>query len=96
MDEIGYDYYEVEGEVVFYGFKFDVQVKMVIGKEEILLIVQFDFFFLECFDFIYVGEDGKQYCFVVIYCGVVLMMECFVVFLIEEYKGVFLIWFVLV
>lgn len=24
MDEIGYDYYEVEGEVVFYGFKFDV------------------------------------------------------------------------
>lgn len=52
---------------------------------------------MEWFDLIYVGEDGKNnYCLVVIYCGVVFIMECFVVYLIEEYKGSFLLWLVLV
>lgn len=53
-----------------------------------------DFLLLECFDLKYVGVDGEEYCLVMIYCGFVLMMEWFVVYLIEIYKGVFLIWLV--
>ena len=92
MDELGFDYFEAEGEAAFYGPKLDVQVKTAIGKEETLSTVQLDFLLPERFDLTYVGEDGKQHRPVVIHRGVVSTMERFVAFLIEEYKGAFPTW----
>jgi len=92
MDELGFDYFEADGEAAFYGPKLDVQVKTAIGKEETLSTVQLDFLLPERFDLTYVGEDGKQHRPVVIHRGVVSTMERFVAFLIEEYKGAFPTW----
>ena len=93
MDELGFDYFEAEGEAAFYGPKLDVQVKTAIGKEETLSTVQLDFLLPERFDLTYIGEDGKHHRPVVIHRGVVSTMERFVAFLIEEYKGAFPTWF---
>jgi len=92
MDELGYDYFEAEGEAAFYGPKLDVQVKTALGKEETLSTVQLDFLLPERFDLTYVGEDGKQHRPVVIHRGVVSTMERFIAYLIEEYKGAFPTW----
>ncbi len=92
MDEMGYDYYEAEGEAAFYGPKLDVQVRTALGKDETLSTVQLDFLLPERFDLTYVGEDGKPHRPVVIHRGVVSTMERFVAFLIEEYKGAFPTW----
>ncbi len=92
MDELGFDYFEADGEAAFYGPKLDVQVKTAIGKEETLSTVQLDFLLPERFDLTYVGEDGKPHRPVVIHRGVVSTMERFVAFLIEEYKGAFPTW----
>lgn len=92
MDEMGYDYYEAEGEAAFYGPKLDVQVRTALGKDETLSTVQLDFLLPERFDLTYIGEDGKHHRPVVIHRGVVSTMERFVAFLIEEYKGAFPTW----
>ncbi|HDX9565489.1 TPA: threonine--tRNA ligase [Bacillus thuringiensis] len=92
MDEMGFDYYEAEGEAAFYGPKLDVQVRTALGKDETLSTVQLDFLLPERFELSYVGEDGKQHRPVVIHRGVVSTMERFVAFLIEEYKGAFPTW----
>jgi len=92
MDELGYDYFEAEGEAAFYGPKLDVQVKTALGKEETLSTVQLDFLLPERFDLTYIGEDGNKHRPVVIHRGVVSTMERFVAFLIEEYKGAFPTW----
>ena len=92
MDEMGLDYYEAEGEAAFYGPKLDVQVRTALGKDETLSTVQLDFLLPERFELAYVGEDGKQHRPVVIHRGVVSIMERFVAFLIEEYKGAFPTW----
>ncbi|MCP8967411.1 threonine--tRNA ligase [Ectobacillus ponti] len=92
MDDLGFPYYEAEGEAAFYGPKLDVQVRTALGKDETLSTVQLDFLLPERFDLTYVGEDGKPHRPVVIHRGVVSTMERFVAFLIEEYKGAFPTW----
>lgn len=66
-------------------------MKTALGKDETLSTVQLDFLLPERFDLTYVGEDGKPHRPVVIHRGVVSTMERFVAFLIEEYKGAFLL-----
>lgn len=93
MDELGYDYFEAEGEAAFYGPKLDVQLKTALGTEETLSTIQLDFLLPERFDLTYVGEDGENtHRPVVIHRGVVSTMERFVALLIEEYKGAFPTW----
>lgn len=93
MDDLGLEYFEVEGEAAFYGPKVDVQMKTAIGLEETMSTVQLDFLLPERFDLTYVGEDGQNtHRPVVIHRGVVSTMERFVSYLIEEYKGAFPTW----
>ncbi|RLK64124.1 threonine--tRNA ligase [Atopobacter sp. AH10] len=93
MDELGYDYFEAEGEAAFYGPKLDVQLKTALGMEETLSTIQLDFLLPERFDVTYVGEDGENnHRPVVIHRGIVSTMERFVALLIEEYKGAFPTW----
>ncbi|MGH2101612.1 threonine--tRNA ligase [Aerococcus urinaeequi] len=93
MDDLGLDYFEVEGEAAFYGPKLDVQMKTALGNEETMSTVQLDFLLPERFDLTYVGQDGQDtHRPVVIHRGVVSTMERFVAYLIEEYKGAFPTW----
>ena len=93
MDEMGFDYFEEEGEAAFYGPKLDIQVKTALGTEETLSTIQLDFLLPELFDLTYVGEDGENtHRPVVIHRGVLSTMERFTAYLIEEYKGAFPTW----
>ena len=93
MDEMGFDYFEEEGEAAFYGPKLDIQVKTALGTEETLSTVQLDFLLPDRFDLTYVGEDGENtHRPVVIHRGVISTMERFTAYLIEEYKGAFPTW----
>lgn len=93
MDEMGFEYFEEEGEAAFYGPKLDIQVKTALGTEETLSTVQLDFLLPERFDLTYVGEDGENtHRPVVIHRGVISTMERFTAYLIEEYKGAFPTW----
>src|SRR5699024_1111966 len=92
MDEMNLDNVEAVGEAAIYGPKLDVQVKTALGKDETLSTVQIDYQLPERFDLTYIGEYDNHHRPVVIHRGVVSTIECFVVFLLEEYKGVFPTW----
>lgn len=94
VEEVGLFYIIEFGDVVFYGFKFDFVVKDVLGCEWQFGIIQVDYNLFECFDIFYIGEDGQEYCLIMIYCVFFGFIECFIGILIEYYVGDFLLWLV--
>ncbi len=92
LDELGFDYYEAEGEAAFYGPKLDVQIKTAIGHDLTLSTCQLDFSLPERFDLTYIDERGEKVRPVVIHRAILGSIDRFIAYLIEETKGAFPLW----
>ncbi len=92
LDELGFDYYEAEGEAAFYGPKLDVQIKTAIGHDLTLSTCQLDFSLPERFDLTYIDERGEKVRPVVIHRAILGSIDRFMAYLIEETKGAFPLW----
>lgn len=92
LDELGFDYYEAEGEAAFYGPKLDVQIKTAIGHDLTLSTCQLDFSLPERFDLTYIDEHGEKQRPVVIHRAILGSIDRFMAYLIEETKGAFPLW----
>jgi len=92
LTELGFDFYEAEGEAAFYGPKLDVQIKSALGHDVTISTCQLDFALPERVDLNYVGEDGENHRPIVIHRAILGSSDRFIAFLIEETKGVFPVW----
>jgi threonyl-tRNA synthetase len=78
---------EAEGEAAFYGPKIDVQMKNVLGKEETVFTVQYDFVMPKRFNLSYIDKDGKEKEPIVIHRSSVGALERVMAFIIEKTGG---------
>lgn len=92
LDEMNFEYKEVEDEAAFYGPKLDVQGKNVNGKEDTLFTAQIDFLLPEKFNILYTDKDGTQKRPVMIHRSTIGSLERIFAFLIEHYAGAFPLW----
>ena len=92
LDEIGLDYYEVEGEAAFYGPKLDIQAKNVYGKEDTMITIQLDMFLSQRYDMTYVDKDGEKKYPYIIHRTSMGCYERTLAWLIEKYAGAFPTW----
>ena len=92
LDEMDFDYTEVEDEAAFYGPKLDVQGNNVNGKEDTLFTAQIDFLLPEKFNILYTDKDGSQKRPVMIHRSTIGSLERIFAFLIEHYAGAFPLW----
>lgn len=92
LNDLGFDYYEAEGEAAFYGPKLDVQIKTALGHDLTLSTCQLDFSLPERFDLTYINEKGEKERPVVIHRAILGSIDRFMAYLIEETKGAFPLW----
>ena len=92
LKELNIDFYEAEGEAAFYGPKIDIQIKTALNHDITIPTCQLDFALPDRFDLTYIGEDGKEHRPVVIHRAILGSSDRFILFLIEETKGVFPTW----
>lgn len=92
LTDLGFDFYEAEGEAAFYGPKLDVQIKTALGHDLTLSTCQLDFSLPERFDLTYVNEKGEKERPVVIHRAILGSIDRFMAYLIEETKGAFPLW----
>lgn len=77
------------GEAAFYGPKFDVQIKTVLGHEITISTIQFDFLLPRKFDLTYIDQNNQEINPVIIHRGLIGTYERFIATLLEQTKGVF-------
>ena len=92
LDEVDFNYVEVQGEAAFYGPKIDVQVWSAIGKEFTLATNQVDFVVPKRFNLSYKDENGVQQTPICIHRAPLSTHERFIGFLIEHFGGNFPLW----
>lgn len=92
LKESNQPFVEAENEAAFYGPKIDIQVKNVVGKEETMITVQYDFVMPKRFELEYTDEQGKKQQPVVIHRSSIGAFERTMAFLIEKYEGAFPVW----
>lgn len=89
LDELKLDYKPMIGEAAFYGPKFDVQIKTVLGHEITISTIQFDFLLPRKFDLTYIDQNNQEINPVIIHRGLIGTYERFIATLLEQTKGVF-------
>ena len=85
-------FYEAKDEAAFYGPKIDIQMKNVLGKEDTVFTVQYDFCLPARFGLKYVNAKGKEEQPVVVHRSSVGALERTIAFLIEKFAGALPLW----
>ncbi len=87
LQELKYDFYEMDGEAAFYGPKIDFQYKTVLGKYITISTIQLDFLLPRRFELTYKDADGKDQIPVLIHLGIIGTYERFISALLSQTKG---------
>lgn len=92
VEQIGLEYFEVEGEAAFYGPKIDFMATDAIGREHQVATVQLDFVQPQRFGLSYTDQDGSAQTPVMIHCALLGSIERFLSVFIEHTGGWFPLW----
>ncbi len=93
LEKKGLDYSLDPGEGVFYGPKIDIKIKDILGRSWQCSTIQVDFNLPERFKVSYTGKDNQDHQPIMIHRALMGSLERFIGVLIEQYGGVFPLWF---
>ena len=92
LDELQLQYKPMIGEAAFYGPKFDVQIKTVLGHEITISTIQFDFLLPKKFNLTYIDKNNNETNPIIVHRGLIGTYERFIATLLEQNNGVFPLW----
>ena len=92
LKELNIPFVEAEGEAAFYGPKVDIQAKIVYGKEDTMITIQWDALLAEQFDMYYIDQNGDKKRPCIIHRTSMGCYERTLAWLIEKYAGLFPTW----
>ncbi|MBU0946266.1 MAG: threonine--tRNA ligase [Proteobacteria bacterium] len=93
LEKKGLNYSLDPGEGVFYGPKIDIKIKDLLGRSWQCSTIQVDFNLPERFKVTYTGKDNQEHQPIMIHRALMGSLERFIGILIEQYGGVFPLWF---
>jgi threonyl-tRNA synthetase len=93
LEKKGLKYSLDPGEGVFYGPKIDIKIKDILGRSWQCSTIQVDFNLPERFKVTYTGKDNHEHQPIMIHRALMGSLERFIGILIEQYGGVFPLWF---